>query len=1022
MSVPRLRFLGPPQAEYEGTTVDLGSSKALALLAYLAAGHTPRSREQLLALLWPDSSADAARKTLRNRLWTIRKTLGGDVLAVEGDQLALATQVWTDVRDFESVAASDDPSKLEHLKSKIALVRGPFLDGFTLDDAPDFEIWMVSERERYGQLHLRLFAQLAEAHRAAADWAALRETAEQALTHDSLQEPMHRALMEAYARMGDRLAALRQYETLRTVLERELGVEPLAESKQLRAHIAAGRMQPSEIRTFAAAPLARGTRALASETPFIGRQTELDILDSEFRTASAGEPRLVLLDGEVGIGKTRTWREWIRRRGGDFLMLETRCLESTRALPFAPLMLLFQSQAAAARLFAPDSALSPIWFPDVARLIPEARALLDEPSGAQSPRSILSVPSEPERLRILEAFTQCVIALSRQPLVIGIDDLHWADSATLDWLDYLLHRRLQQPVLLVATNRSEDTTPLLRDRITVWVREGLTRRQTLSRLNDDESARLIASLLGSTPTVAEMQIQSAGNPLFLIELCRAAPGDVPALLAELIRARLDHLPEAARQVAQAAAVLEGYGDFNSLRRTSGRGEEETLDALDALLHAGVLVERERRYDFAHPLVGTIVRSGLSGARRAFLHRRAAEALEVTYGARVTEVAGPLAAHFEQAGDPVQAAKYAEMAGERALMLGAASEAAASFRLALANQPSPARHLGLGNALLALNEVALALASYLTAFDAYVAQGDRRGTARACISLANYYTRFGRTADVIVWAEKSRLYIDAASDPEALAYAYAMLGVGRVRGERVLGETEMHLREALRIAEEHCLGEIETRARLTLGNLAAQRGDIRSAVQEYEAALVVARSSRDLFMEVICENNVAYHRLLLNDLPAARTHVDSGLKLAGARALRLPLPWLYSTRGELAMAEQQWEDAATWFQRGLDEALALGNMEQQANGRMNLGRVAQARGQLAEALALLSEAREEAGRLAASYLQTRIDLFLVEIHLARGDQNAAEATLNRAAAALREGEWAQLQEWAVRLHESLGTRT
>lgn len=173
---------------------------------------------------------------------------------------------------------------------------------------------------------------------------------------------------------------------------------------------------------------------------------------------------------------------------------------------------------------------------------------------------------------------------------------------------------------------------------------------------------------------------------------------MPTALAELLRARLERLPDPARQVLQAAAVLEPAFDFPTLRSASGRDEAETLDALDALLSAAVIAERGGAYAFVHPLVAAVVRDGLSGARRTFLQRRAAEAIEVAYTGRLPQIAGRLSAHYAQAGDRAWAASFAEMAAERALALAAPTEAVDFYRQALALDPSPARELGLGRGL------------------------------------------------------------------------------------------------------------------------------------------------------------------------------------------------------------------------------------------------------------------------------------------------------------------------------------
>jgi predicted ATPase len=146
------------------------------------------------------------------------------------------------------------------------------------------------------------------------------------------------------------------------------------------------------------------------------------------------------------------------------------------------------------------------------------------------------LPPEEERRRVFEAFAQSLRALMDRPLVLFIDDLHWADRTTLDWLGYLLDRLHDQPLLLVLTYRPEDAPAPLIHLITNWNRQNVLRRVTLPRLDPEESAALVRSL-GGDPALAEnVQAQSAGNPYFLIEL--ATGSDLAPALTELIRARL----------------------------------------------------------------------------------------------------------------------------------------------------------------------------------------------------------------------------------------------------------------------------------------------------------------------------------------------------------------------------------------------------------------------------------------------------------------------------------------------------
>ncbi len=694
------------------------------------------------------------------------------------------------------------------------------------------------------------------------------------------------------------------------------------------------------------------------------------------------------------------------------MKLEARCLQSTQTLPLSPIIELFRNRQVTQQLVEASSGIAPIWRDEVALLIPEIRI------AAKMQPTASTLPVDEERHRLFEALTQCLLSFGATPVVIFVDDAHWADAATLDWLDYLAHRFENQPLMLVAAYRTEDAPTSLVRLIAGWGREGLTRRLPLERLRLDQSVALIESLGGDPGLATRALTQSAGNPYFLIELLRAPAGDIPAALNDLVRARLEALPDAARQVAQAAAVLEPDFDFAALRRTSGRDEEETVLALDTLIRANVLAERNHHYDFAHPLVAAIVRDGLSGARRAFLHRRAGETLEAAAAGRLAPIAARLAEHFAHAGDSARAARYADLAAEHALTLASPNAATDFYRRAIELAPTPTRQMGLGRALLRASNLSDAQQAFRAALSGFEAAGDRPGAARACLELAETYFPAGRFDEGTQWMQQALGYLGDVADPESHALAHLLLGnSGFNRGE-LSDESEKQVREAARIAAENGLPHIGGRAHFILGNLLAQRGNFADALQAYREAITQAQVTGDDYQQALGYNNLAYHALLAGDLTTARQSAKQGLALAEARALRLPLQYLYSTHGEIALAEKNWTQAEEWFQRGLAESQAHGNREQAANYRANLALAARGRGDLDSALVFLEEAQRQAAALTAPHLQTQIDLWLAELYLERGERTAANEALGRAAARLKDGTRRKLIEWAQRLRRQL----
>jgi DNA-binding SARP family transcriptional activator/tetratricopeptide (TPR) repeat protein len=1007
----QLFFLGPIQFRRDGSAVELRAAKAAALLAYLAAHPAPQRRERLIDLLWPESSPEAARKNLRNTLWTIGKALGEEIIEADGDSIRLSPHSWVDLHQFTDVLhrlQDQPPLPVDALREAAGLYRGPFLDGIRLSEAPDFELWLATQRDETSLAFLRILEALVDHYRAAGDWSLVITTAQRALAVDPLHEPMMRILMKAHALRGERGEALRLYDTLHRRLTQELGVGPLPETQRLRDQILAG-----ELTNGAAPPsFSPGTTAKrlssagldsaqASVPPFIGRRSELAALDAEFDRAAQGSARIALLTGELGIGKTRLWQEWSANLPAKAHTLATRAIAATKELPFAPVVDLLRHPDCFNMLFSQPSPVPVVWRMELARLLPEIASDLP----AIPPPSL---PVEEERHRLFEALIQALRALHASPLVLFVDDIHWADRATLDWLGYLVHRLRAEPLLLIGAYRPADAPTYLIRMITNWQREGLVRRIALPRFTEEETQAYLAAMGSDLALATELAATSVGNPYFLTELSRADQGQGACNLAELLHNRVLTLPDTARQVLQAAAVLEAGADFPVLRRTSGRSEEETLDALDLLLSNGMLVENQGRYQIVHPSLAHVALEGMSLARRSFLHRRAAQALEVIHRSQLPEVAGQLARHYREAGAPEKTARYAEMAADHAMTLAAPDEAVSFLRLALQSAPNPARRAKLGNALVfqgALDEGRQFLEEALRE---NLAAGDQREVVQTCLNLANSYLVSGQRDMVVYWAEKALEHYQQAPDPALHAQIHFLLGAGTLHSRASYTTAEAHLRESIRLAMANDLKEAEILGRFELGNLLAQRGDLALALESYQSALALARQNGDRLREMLALNNLAYHTLLSGDPAAAQGYIDEALSLVEEQVFFFPRTYLYSTQGEILLARGEVDAAKEWLQRSLTEAESYSNLAQAANVRATLGLAAQTQGDLDLALELLDEAHRTAAMQGAKHLQMKIGLWLVELYQRRGEHVAARELLGQLSSELAESGHRRLQ--------------
>ncbi|MBL8058309.1 MAG: hypothetical protein JNK29_16515, partial [Anaerolineales bacterium] len=307
-----VRLFGPPALSAGELPVVLPRRKSRALAFYLAAQSQPVRREALLALFWPEAERAAAQQTLRTTLHGLRKVLG-EALVGDEETLALAPAVAVDARQLE--AGLRAPGEAAGLAAVLALYRGDVVDGFDLPDAPAFAEWAAAERERYRRLVSRGLTALSLQHEARQDYGAALTALEQALTFDPLQEDIQRAALRLHYLAGDRAGAIRRYEQLRRLLDDELGVPPMAETRALYDAIitdtlARGPARPAVLRAAARSAPTEAEPAGPERgfvPPFTGRAAELAAL----HVLAAGN-RVALLEGEPGIGKSRLAAEFLR--------------------------------------------------------------------------------------------------------------------------------------------------------------------------------------------------------------------------------------------------------------------------------------------------------------------------------------------------------------------------------------------------------------------------------------------------------------------------------------------------------------------------------------------------------------------------------------------------------------------------------------------------------------------------------------------------------------------------------------
>ena len=738
-----IHLFGAPRIFQDDRPLRVTRRKSRALIYYLAGRGGRVTRDQLLAFFWPDLDRTAAQQSLRTTLHGLRKALG-DALLIEDSTVALAPEVAVNSRQLEAGLArarrAGPAPDAAALSAALELYQGDFLEGFNLPDSAAFEDWTAAERERLQRLAVGGLAALAGLQAAEGQYQAALATLERALAFDPLQEDLQREALRLHYLAGDRAGAIRRYAHLRQLLDEEMGVLPMAETRAMYDAILTDSLPPAL--PFAArlpsgsaagpsAPAAGAARpperVQVGEVPFAGRQVELDALRGAAGAPPATRP-MALVEGEPGIGKSRLVEEFLRGTGS--LAITGAARELEQSLPYQPVIEalrgLLAQPAWPALQASLQSRLAPVWLAEVARLLPE---LLP----AQAPAG--NTADEP---RLWESVHQFLRAVAQQhATVFFIDNLHWADASTLALLLYLTRRARagEADIFYLAALRPRPHTATLPAFLQTLTREERLLRLSLSPLTAADVGGLVVAWAAghaSPPEAAEVLSRwalpaSEGNPYILVELLRYAcdqglvqsgrPLDPAALLAApivprniyaLIQSRLARLSDPARRMLDAAVAAGREFDFEVVYRAAGLSETAGLGALDELTEAGLVHPVPpagphspplARYAFDHSLTMEVAYREAGEPRHRLLHRRVAEALLQVYGRqRLDEIAGLLASHFSEGNEPQRAAPYAFRAGQLAARVAGWAEAVAFFEQALEAESDPAQRWATAMAL------------------------------------------------------------------------------------------------------------------------------------------------------------------------------------------------------------------------------------------------------------------------------------------------------------------------------------
>src|SRR3984885_11051092 len=676
----RLRLAGRP-------VTAVNTNRLQSLIAYLILhGDAPQPRERLAFLLWPASSESQARTNLRQLLHHMKRALPAEFNFLETTHFTVRWRQGgtyaIDLVDFQAAIARADSARTENdtareiqsLTAAVQLYEDDLLPAL-------YDDWLAPLREEYRKRVSDVLQRLVALFEEQREYAAAIPCAERLVALDPLSESHHQLLIKLHAANQDRSSALRAYHQCMRVLRRELGVEPGPATVELFERILKtepDRGASRERRSPAAKPVSELQKARA----LIGRTREWQQLTSAWQSAVEEGPRVAVISGEPGIGKTRLADELYQacvRQG--HAAARSRCYVGQGQVAYAPVAEWLRSDV----IRAGWTSLRPEQVAEVARLGAEIRE--------QVGNMELLAPGQPsplteswQRLRFYESMS-AAFGKSRKPLLLYLDDMQWCDSDSFEWLNTLLTSPAAARVLGLGTARVEETgrehpfTPF----VAGLRRSGMVLEIPLEPLDEDETADL-ARLESAQPLesghLGEIFRATRGNPLFVVESVRA--GLQSTRVHAVIAARLGQLTTASYELAGLASVIGRPFSFDLLEKATDWDEGSVSQALDELWRRRMIESRgASEYDFTHDRLREVASAELSLVRQRYLHRRVARALAEVYEADIESWDGQIASHFEQAGTAEEAIEHYRRAAAYARQRYADTEVAELVRRALA---------------------------------------------------------------------------------------------------------------------------------------------------------------------------------------------------------------------------------------------------------------------------------------------------------------------------------------------------
>jgi DNA-binding SARP family transcriptional activator len=908
----KLSLLGVCEVWLGTRKLSFRTRKVQALLVYLALEPGFHSRDKLLTLLWPEVDQSRGRANLRMALARLKDDLidASSIVQVERDAISIETgSLELDVNVLE--AAFNQNSDLlvneEKLLQAVQVFRGDLLEGFNLEDAPEFDNWLMSEREMLRSRVDALLERLATLQRQAGKLGAALETAQRRIRLEPLNEAAHRQVIEIHLAGDNRSAVLEAYNACSALLQRELGLEPDAQTQELL-----GRIQTSST-----------TSSLLVQNPqpiepsrLVGREREWAQMEQAWQAGQA-----IVLHGTPGVGKSRLILEFAASRGKYLHWFgrpgDASIPYGTHARTFKPLC------------EALGSAGLPSWArAELARIVP---------SLGEAPPSITN---DAQRLRFLEAKAEALeLFLAANHAAFVYDDLQFVDSASLEAAWYVLNKLLAtgrgKPLPILGFRTDELSSQFL-ETLHQAVGAGIAAMIELKPLETQAVGQMLQDLKISDQLGPNLHRFTGGNPLFVLETLRSLTerGGLETLTPErfenrrriaglagsprvqaIIERRLERLSNAALDLSRVAAVMGEYFSFELGAKVLGKEIIETARVGAELESSQVL----RGTRFSHDLIFETVLENIPESLLRILHGQVLKAFEGHDVGAVVRLKHALAAESAQA-----ITQYALTAAEEASKLYAHEEifsllkqAATLFeRLGLPTQAALILTT-LAAAMTHTGRVLESLETHHQALRLYQNLGDDASLAQLHLQLSLLYRTLGEFGQSQHYAEMALNHYRQRHDLSHVARALWRLGEAHW-WLRKFGDAQTCLIEALELGQQIADTEVTVWVQKTLGQTIY-------FLNQPEQALELLRTAVE-------------QAAMLND--------------------RIALGWVHFDMARVQLALGLYQDATLHNQAALELFEQSGHKAAIRVTKVELGQLAALEGRLIEARAALTQYHQE----------------------------------------------------------------